>query len=183
MRRFLLTLALLLVACSHTATPARAPSLTSLDGTRQSLTDLTARAAFTVVVFTSTHCPCVAAHRERLRALAKEYVPRGVQFFAVDSEVGTTLPEAAREALDYDFALLLDDGARLADALGAQYATYTVVLDSKATVRYRGGIDSDKAKMHPDATLYVKNALDDLVAGRQVRTPEGKTLGCVLRRW
>jgi hypothetical protein len=58
-----------------------------------------------------------------------------------------------------------------------------VVLDREGHVLYRGGIDSDKQRLHSDATPFLRNALDDLLAGRAPLRPEGKTLGCVLRRW
>jgi hypothetical protein len=37
--------------------------------------------------------------------------------------------------------------------------------------------------LHDDAQQFVRSALDDLLAGRSVRVPEGKTLGCALERW
>jgi hypothetical protein len=102
----------------------------------------------------------------------------------VDSEVGGSPDADAAEAKrrGYPFSILTDRGAKLADALGAEYATYTVVFDSSGRVRYRGGIDSDKQRLHDDATFFLRDALDDLLAGRAVRTSEGKTLGCVLTK-
>ena len=52
-----------------------------------------------------------------------------------------------------------------ADALGATFATYTVVVDSAGRVRYRGGIDSDKQWLSDGATLWLRDALDRLLAG------------------
>ena len=49
-----------------------------------------------------------------------------------------------------------DPGATLAKELGAQYATYSVVLDADGRVRYHGGIDSDKNHLHDDATPYLR---------------------------
>lgn len=171
---------LLAVACAHGALPA---SLTGVDGKSLSLADLARRAPFTVIVFVSATCPCTAAHQERLEDLEAAYRPRGVQLVAVDSEVGTTPASLALEARDYSVPLLADEGARLATALGAEYATYTVILDREGHPRYRGGIDSDKGTIHPDATLYVRDALEDLLAGKPPRRAEGKTLGCMLRKW
>ena len=89
--------------------------------------------------------------------------------------------EAARRG--YPFPVLHDPGARLAWALGAEYATYAVVLDPEGRIRYHGGVDSDKGHLHDDAVPYVRNALDDLLAGRAPRVAEAKTLGCSLETW
>jgi hypothetical protein len=76
---------------------------------------------------------------------------------------------------------LLDSGAKLADALGATRAMYSVVLDADGRVRYRGGLDSDKNRLTDDAKPYLRNALDDILAGREPRHDDSRTLGCSLQ--
>ena len=143
------------------------------------------RSPYTVVVFTSAKCGCLTAHDERLQKLATSYAARGVQFLGVDSEVGATPENVVEEqrAHGLPFPVLVDQGARLAEELGAEYATYTVIVDRSGRILYRGGFDSDRAKLHDDATHYVRDALDDLLAGHEPRRREAATLGCVLRRW
>lgn len=113
------------------------------------------------------------------------FQPRGVKFVGVDSEVGTSPEIAAAEAKkrQYPFPVVADTGAHLADELGAEFATYTVILNRAGEVLYRGGIDSDKQKLHATATPYVREVLTDLTAGKAPRRTEGKALGCVLRKW
>jgi peroxiredoxin len=159
--------------------------LQTVDARPETLAQLTGPARYTVVVFVALHCPCFAAHDQRLRDLAQAYGPRGVAFVGVDSEVDETPATVAAKGAErgLPFPILLDPGARLADRLGAEYATYTVILDRDGRVLYRGGIDADKQRLHDDTTMYVRDALEDLVNGRPPRLSEGKALGCVLRRW
>ena len=164
-------------------TPACAAS-----GPRVSAVDpaaLPARAPWTVLVFYSPTCHCLEQHEARLRALYDAYHPRGVQVVMIDPEVRATpeidASEAARRG--YAFPILLDPKAHLADALGADYATYSVIVDAQGRVRYRGGFDSDKTHLRESATPYVRDALDDLLAGRPPRLAEAKTLGCALQKW
>ena len=139
-------------------------------------------AKLTVVEFFSAHCPCQAAHDGRLRELARAYAARGVRFVAVDSEHGATSARDGAEASrrGYPYPIVLDPGGALARELGAEYATYSVVLDAGGRVLYAGGLDSDRSHLTEGAESYVQNALDDALAGRPVRRPEGKTLGCAL---
>jgi peroxiredoxin len=184
-----LILLLVALATGCAATPrALSPDAVTLappDGPERSFRELVAGAPWTVVVFVSATCPCLDAHLERLRELAATYGPRGIQFVAIESEVGTTRESARAEAkaLGLPFPLLIDEGAKLASALDAEYATYSVVVDRSGRVVYRGGIDSDKRKLHADATPYVRDALDDVLADRVPRRSYGKALGCILRRW
>jgi hypothetical protein len=101
----------------------------------------------------------------------------------VDSEVSTSPEGAARAAAERGLpAIARDPGARLADALDADYATYTAVFDAAGVLRYRGGIDSDRTVLHADASMFLRAALDDLLAGRAPRVAEGKVLGCALQK-
>lgn len=182
-----LAAALVVTACapSRASSSPVVPSLQLVDtaGGTTTMPDDLARAKFTVVVFYAEHCPCFRVHEERLRELAKAYADRGVRLILVDSEVSATAERDARDAAERRLpAIVQDPGAKLADALGADYATYAVVLDAQGRLRYRGGIDSDKERLHDDAVAYVRNAIDDLLAGREPRTTEGKVLGCALQK-
>jgi peroxiredoxin len=183
----ILVLAALTAGCAATpeAVSPDALPLASLDSPERSYRETIASAPWTVFVFVSATCPCLDAHLGRLRELSHVYGRRGVQFIAVDSEVGTTKESARAEAkaLGLSFPLLVDGGAKLANALDAQYATYSVIVDRRGKIVYRGGIDSDKRKLHADATPYVRDALDDVLAGILPRRPFGKALGCILRKW
>ncbi len=175
-------------SCAGSRTPISDVPATTLLGPGGSLVDsrgILRAAPLTVFLFFAPHCHCLDAHGARIEALYGAYHGRGVEFLMIDSEVSGSRERDDAEARrrGYPFPILLDRGAKLADALGAEYATYSVVVDAAGRVQYRGGIDSDKMHLHEDAKPYLRMALDDLLAGRAVRIPEGKTLGCALERW
>jgi hypothetical protein len=115
--------------------------------------------------------------------LARRYASRGVAFFAVDSERDASLErdtQLARERA-YPFPILRDVRGRLARSLGAEYSTYSVIVDAQGHVRYHGGMDSDQVHLQNDTHAYLRNALDDLLAGREPRVSTSEALGCGLR--
>jgi peroxiredoxin len=192
MRAPLLALAAAIAGCAppSPAVPATRPApipdlaLPGSDGAPHRLADLVRAAPLTIIVFFSADCPCQRAHDARLRDLFAAYRPRGVDLVAVDSEA-TAAPAADRDearARGYAFPLLSDPGGAVADALGAVYATYAVVIDAGGRVRYRGGIDSDRSHVTPDAAPWLRDALDRLLAGREPDPAETTSLGCALRR-
>jgi hypothetical protein len=142
------------------------------------------RAPLTVVVFFSADCACQRAHDARLNDLALAYRSRGVQFVAVDAEVTATAAHDVAEARarGYPFPILSDPEGSSADALGAESAMHTVVLDGAGRVHYRGGLDSDRNTLTASASPWLKDALDRLLAGREPEMAETTSLGCVLRR-
>jgi hypothetical protein len=172
-------LSLLAVVASCGCAPA-CPLVSAVDAAA-----LPTHGAVTVLVFFSAECHCLSAHGARLVAFYERYHPRGVDLLMMDSEsTGSTeadVLEARRRG--YPFPIVRDPGARLARALGAQYASYAIVLDAQRRIRYRGGIDSDESRLHDDARLFVQDAVDDLLAGRSPRVAEGQSFGCALRTW
>jgi hypothetical protein len=105
-----------------------------------------------------------------------------VSFVAVDSEVGASVErdrnEATRRA--YPYPILIDDHGTVARAYGADYATYSVLVDAGGHILYSGGIDSDKSHLRDDATPFLRDAIDDVLAGGPMRRTEAKALGCSL---
>jgi len=180
LKRLTLLLSLLVSLLTTPACATPGPRVSAVDPSA-----LPSRAPWTVLVFFSPTCHCLAEHEGRLRALYDAYHPRGVQFLMVDSEVrgSPDRDEAEARRRGYPFPIVRDPGATLANELGAAYATYSVVLDAEGRIRYVGGIDSDKNHLHEDATPYLQDALDDLLAGRSPRRAEAKTLGCALEKW
>lgn len=181
--------ALGLLACGCISTRPRASSVPALTlvGTDDREHDLAADASasiLTVYVFFSSHCRCLTVHEPRLLALEKTYAPRGVRFFAVDSEAGASLVRDRGQALarGYTFPILIDPGAAFADATGAEYATYAVVVDRSGVIRYYGGIDTDRSHLRQGARPFLRDALEDLLAGRIPRVSHGEALGCALEK-
>lgn len=186
-----------LVACSVAlalfAAPAAAdaplPTLPELtlagtDGAPHALRARAAKAKLLVVTFFDSKCPCQKAHDPRLRELYDEWHARGVELVAVDSNPGSSLEHDREEARarNYPYPILRDPGAKLADALGAEYATQTMIIDPKGRVRYRGGIDGSTVHIKPDGPFFLRDAIADLMEGRAPRDDGSRGYGCQLRR-
>jgi peroxiredoxin len=173
-------------AAAPVATPGRLPATTldGIDGKAHALGGSAVGGGPTVVVFFTKDCPIVRAHDGRLRELYARYKARGVSFYAVDSDAAASLAEDAAEAKarGYAFPVLLDKDGRLARALGAEQAGYTVVADASGRVRYRGAIDSDRTHMTSDASHYLDGAIASVLAGREPSPRETPSLGCPIRR-
>jgi peroxiredoxin len=186
MSRFLLILALAACAPALTPTPRwQDVSLSATSGQSATYPRDFAASRFTVFVFFAKGCPCFGMHEARLRELVDKFGSRGVRFVIVDSERGRTASDDAGEAQKRNLPVpvFIDPGAKLANLVGAVYATYSVVVDANGDVKYRGGIDSDKSHLRDDRAQYLADALDDLTAGRAPRRAETKTLGCALQTW
>jgi predicted DCC family thiol-disulfide oxidoreductase YuxK len=166
--------------------PSHTPSLGSVllrttDGAPVPVDEALRAHPYTVVTFFSAECPCQRAHDARLRALIAKDAPHDVGFLVVDSEESATLTRDAGESKARGYPILVDDAGKLAGALGAEFATYSVVLDREGKVLYRGAFDSDRVHLREAAAPFLDDALADALSGRPVKRPETKTLGCTLQ--
>jgi peroxiredoxin len=159
--------------------------LLGTDGERYGFERLRDRSAL-VLIFSSNRCPTAKAYAERMNALQRDYGARGVQLIAINSNDPRLYPDedfarmVERAADDgYDFPYLVDDGQRVARAYGAECTFHVFVLDADRRLRYRGRFDD--ARLPERVTSHdLRDALEDVLAGRKVRRPETRAFGCSL---
>ena len=162
--------------------PVKAVPLVALDGAPATLGAYRGKAA-TVVVFASFECPVSNHYAAVLNELDKAFAPKGVAVVVVCAS-DDPREQLAKSATDFrlNVPVLLDPKKQFARALKAEVTPEAFVLDAAGVVRYRGRIDdqfSARLKRNPVVTSHdVKNALDDILAAKPVRTPATKAIGC-----
>jgi peroxiredoxin len=141
----------------------------------------------TVIVFTCNHCPYALAWHERLVDAARDYQDRGVRFLMVNSNDAERYPRDSYAAMqarvaeeDWPFPYLHDESQDVARSFGARTTPDVFMVDGAGTLRYRGAPDAD----HSDPDLnaaWLREALDDLLAGREVARPQTEPVGCSVK--
>lgn len=148
----------------------------------RTLDDFGAKKAF-VIVFTNTTCPVAQRYLPTLSTLEKEYRAKDVQFLALNAADDDTLVAMATHAVrhEVEFPVAKDFGGVAAKALGVTRTPEAVVLDADRVVRYRGRIDDQyrlRGVRKEPTTRELKDAIDAVLAGRKVATPESEVDGC-----
>jgi peroxiredoxin len=142
----------------------------------------------TVVVFTCNHCPYALAWHDRLLAVAQDYAGRGVRVLLVNPNDGERYPadsfDAMKERVRRDgpwpAPYLRDESQEAARAFGARVTPDAFVLDGDGRLRYRGAPDADYNQ--PDErAAWLRAALDDVLAGREVAEGETAPVGCSVK--
>lgn len=159
--------------------------LLGVDGHRHGFSSLAEKDVL-VLIFSSNRCPTAKAYGARMDALQRDYGTRGVQLLAINSNDPHLYPdESYARMIDratedaYTFPYLVDDGQRVAKAYGAACTFHAFVLDRSRVLRYQGRFDDSRI---PDRVTRhdLADALDDLLAGRDVRIPDSRPFGCSL---
>ena len=94
-----------------------------------------------------------------------------------DESYPRMIDRAAENA--YSFPYLLDEGQRVAKAYGATCTFHVFVLDRERHLRYQGRFD-DSRLVAKVTSHDLRNALDDVLAGRGVRVSTTRPFGCSL---
>jgi thiol-disulfide isomerase/thioredoxin len=150
----------------------------------RSLADFGEKQAF-VLVFTNTTCPLVQKYWPKLKRLEAEYREQGIQFVGVNVGAEDEIQDVAQQAIDFgvEFPVVKDGDGTCVKALGVERTPEVVVLDATKKLRYRGRID-DQYRLggsRPDVSRDdLKQALDELLAGREIASPESEVDGCLI---
>jgi len=160
------------------------PDVTMKDYAGQEHTLSKLKGKIVVLDFCSQECPFSRGIDKDISALARSYGPKGVVFLGVDSHKSTPPDEIKDYAakLKIPFPILKDVGNTYADVLGATRTPEIYVLDKELKLAYHGAYDDRKGPEKKAERPYVKEALDSLLAGEPVKTPEVKAWGCSIKR-
>lgn len=140
-----------------------------------------------VIAFLGTECPLMAHYGPRLAELASQFEKQGVAFVGINANQQDSLAEIAHFAKKsgIEFPLLKDPGNKVADQLAAQRTPEVFVLDGERTIRYHGRIDDQFTygiQRGKAEKTYLATAVEELLAGKEVTTPEVAANGCHIGR-
>ncbi len=142
-----------------------------------------------LVIFTCNTCPFVIKNQKRTKEVLSYARAKGIGVVLVNSNEGqrdeADAPEKMKtyaQSQQYP-NYYIDKDAQLADAFGASH-TPEVFLFSGKTERlvYKGAMDDSPADPGSAKTLYLKNAMDQLLAGGTINPAETKSVGCSIKR-
>jgi peroxiredoxin len=167
---------------------AKAPNfdLPGVDGKRYSLQSFSEDPVL-VVVFSCNHCPYVKAYEDRMVSIQRDYAPKGVQLVAINSNDEKAYPEDAFPAMvvrskekGFNFPYLRDESQAIAEEYGAVCTPHVFVFDKERSLCYRGRIDDSR---EPEGVTAddLRNALDDIISGVEVRVPDTRPFGCSIK--
>ena len=139
-----------------------------------------------VVIFTCNHCPYALAWHERLMQAARDYPD--VHFFAINPNDAERYPRDSFDAMKervradegWPMPYLRDESQEVARAYGAKTTPDVFVVDSGGALRYRGAPDPDSNDPTLNA-IWLREALDAILAGEEIARPETEPVGCSVK--
>jgi thiol-disulfide isomerase/thioredoxin len=146
-----------------------------------------------VLMFTCNHCPTAQAYEDRIIKLESDYRDKGVKLIAISpnnaeavrldelgyADLGDSLADMKVRAKNknYQFPFLYDgETQKFSRKVGVKVTPQVFIFDADRKLRYNGRIDN--SEVHEVTSRDTRNALDDLLAGREVKVPTTRVFGC-----
>ena len=158
------------------------------------------QARILVIVFSAPHCPTAQAYEDRLIKLQNEYKNQQVQLVMINpnspeavcleergyTDLGDSFEDMQIRAKEkgYNFPFL-DDGKTEETSIkyGPVATPHAFVFDQNRILRYVGRIDNSE-KIGSATQHDLKNAIDALLAGKEVALKQTKVFGCSIKwKW
>ncbi len=150
------------------------------------------------VVFICNHCPTSQAYEKRIIKLTNDYASKGVSVVAINpnnpaslrldelgySDVGDSYDEMKIRARDehFNFPYLYDGETEVAsNKYGPVSTPHIFIFDKDRKLRYQGRIDDMENPDKTPTSLDARNAIDALLAGKEVPVATTKVFGCSIK--
>ena len=163
-----------------------APSFENLpgaDGKKYSLGNFDDK-QIVVLIFMANRCPTARVYTDRLKSIQSDYGTKGVQLIGInsDNQYFFSLESLSKmagivEERGFNFPYVKDEDQSVAKKFGALVTLHAFALDKDRKLRYRGRVDDSRDPAHVTVS-DLRNALDDLLAGREVRVSETRRFAC-----
>lgn len=167
-------------------------TLTDTNGKEQSLSSY--KGKFVVLEWLNHDCPFVHKHYDggNMQALQKEFTAKDVVWLSINSSAegkegyysAEKSNELTAEKGAAPTAVLLDSNGKVGKQYGAKTTPHMYVVDPQGILIYQGSIDDKASADSADIATsknYVKQALDEALAGKAVSESSTKSYGCSVK--
>ncbi|MGQ9644549.1 MAG: thioredoxin family protein [Ignavibacterium sp.] len=141
-----------------------------------------------IVIFSCNHCPYVQAYEQRIISIQKDFAEKGVQIVAINSNEDKDYPEDSFEEMikrsnekHFNFPYLRDETQEVAKAYGATHTPEIFLFDNERKLRYHGKIDDNWKEPEKVKYQYLRNAIEEVLKGKEVSIPETFSIGCTIK--
>lgn len=141
-----------------------------------------------VIIFSCNHCPYVQAYEDRIKNIQKEFVNKGVQVIAINSNEESGYPEDSFDNMkiraankNFNFPYLRDEEQVIAEEFDASHTPEIFVFDVDRKLVYHGKIDDNWKEPERVKAQYLKDAIEQILKGAEVSVPETFSIGCTIK--
>lgn len=142
-----------------------------------------------LVMFSCNTCPWVVKNQSRTNEIAEYALSKGVGVILLNSneaqrDDADSFEDMKKYAKDngYKWYYAVDQNSIMADEFGANRTPECFLFNSNAKHVYHGAIDDNPGNADGVNRKHLKEAIDEMLAGKDVSVKESRSQGCNIKR-
>lgn len=142
-----------------------------------------------LVMFSCNTCPVVRGYQERTKSICKYAAEKNLGVVLLNSNEAFRNDDESLQAMkdyagdqQYQWFYAVDKNNELADAFGASRTPECFVFNAKGKLVYKGAIDDNPGDAGDVKREFLKSAIDELIAGKDITVKETRSVGCSIKR-
>ncbi|MBT8380291.1 MAG: thioredoxin family protein [Ignavibacteria bacterium] len=162
-------------------------NLIGIDDKKYSLESFKDKKAL-IVIFSCNHCPYVHAYEDRIKKIQQDYKNKGLAAIAINSNDDVNYPDDSFENMkkraaerNFNFLYLRDEDQSVARAYDATHTPEIFLFGENRKLAFHGKIDDNWQEPDKVQNHYLRNALNELLEGKEISVPETFTIGCTIK--
>ncbi|MEO5782699.1 MAG: redoxin domain-containing protein [Ginsengibacter sp.] len=142
-----------------------------------------------LVMFTCNTCPYVVKNQERTKAICKYALQHNIGVILLNSNEGDRNGGNSLGAMqqyakgqNYEWYYVVDKNNEIADTFGANRTPENFLFDKSLKLVYHGAIDDNPADAANVIRQHLKEAINDMLNGKDIVVKESRSVGCTINR-
>jgi thioredoxin-related protein len=142
-----------------------------------------------LVMFSCNTCPVVGKNQARAKEICEYSLSKNVGVVVLNSNEASRSDDESLDAMKsyakdqaYKWYYAVDKNSELADAFGANRTPECYLFDKAGKLVYHGAIDDNPNDEGSVSRRHLKEAINEVVAGKAVTVKETKSVGCGIKR-
>jgi len=169
------------------AIPKTAVRMMDVSGKETTLADAKKEKGL-LVIFSCNTCPFVKLSESRIKEVTAEALKNNIGVIIINSNEAQRTDEDSFDEMkkyaasqNYTCSYVIDKNSEVADAFGATRTPHCFLFDKRGLV-YRGAIDDNVKDAASAKEHYLKDAIEAVAKGGEVKTNSTKSVGCGIKR-
>ncbi|HEV3413602.1 MAG TPA: thioredoxin family protein [Puia sp.] len=141
-----------------------------------------------LVMFSCNTCPYVIRNQGRTKEVCAYAGRQQIGVILLNSNAGSrdggnsfTEMQSYAKAQGYEWYYALDDNGTVATAFGARRTPECFLFDKSGILVYHGAIDDSPGDPSTVQRHHLREAIDEMVAGKPVTVKETRSVGCSIQ--
>jgi peroxiredoxin len=142
-----------------------------------------------LVMFSCNTCPYVIKNQDRTKDICEYAKANGYGVVIINSNEDLRSNEDSYDAMQkyaaeqgYKWNYVVDTDSKLANAFGATRTPENFLFNADGKLVYHGAIDDNPSDASDVKEQFLRTALNENAAGKEVTKKESKSVGCSIKR-